>query len=91
MMKGRKKGQLMALQNVVLGIVVIGFLIAIGITLLIKVKDTNTSSAALNTSVDTLVAAIDDIPDWMPIIVLAFVALIVLSVVYMFQRGSVAQ
>lgn len=42
-------------------------------------------SAAYNASVTTI-GAIDDIPAWLPILVLAFIAVIVLGVVYMLKK-----
>ena len=88
----QKKGQaLNTLQSVVLSIVVIGFLIAIGMALLTNVQETqqepngSCQSAGCNAT-GTTIDAIGDIPVWLPIIVLAFIALVVLGVIFLLQR-----
>lgn len=104
-----RKGQIRMLEHVIIALVVIGFMLIIGLSLMGQVRDTqpevgvdcrcgtNTTcgtsgtlvytncSAAYNASVTTI-GAIDDIPDWLGIIVLAFVAVIVLGVISLLRR-----
>ena len=93
-----KKG-IGGLDKIVMSLVVIGFLLVIGLALMGKVRDTQITSGcnstgdaagcsyAYNSSGD-VIDAIDDIPTWLPIIVLAFIAVIVLGIVYMIKgRG----
>jgi hypothetical protein len=85
-----KKGNLSLLQNLVIGLVVISFVLAVGLIMVGKLKDiahTNgyvTAEEAINATED----AITEIPSWLTVVVIAFVAVIILGVVYMFARGK---
>lgn len=82
-----KKGQLGGLENLVIGLVVIGFVLVVGLSLMGQARDTTTANTAeYNASVATI-GAIDDIPTWLGIIVLAFIAVVVLGIVYLLRRN----
>ena len=82
-----KKG-IGGLDKIVMSLVVVGFLLVIGLALMGKVRDTQTAGTAEYNASTAVIDAIDDIPTWLPIIVLAFIAVIVLGIVYMIKgRG----
>lgn len=80
-----KKG--FGLDKLVISLVVTGFILVVGLALMGKARDTQTSGSAEYNASKVVVDAIDDIPAWLPIIVLAFIAVIVLGVVYMLRRN----
>ena len=90
--KIKKKAQgLGLLQNVILSLVVIGFILIIGLSLMEKGQETTLEdngscfSASCNGS-GVVIESINEIPAWLPIIVIAFIALIVLGVIFLLQR-----
>ena len=107
----KKKAQLGMLETLIMSLVVIGFLLIVGLSLMGKARDTVVDSSrascgsnetggfgagtllytncseAYNTSGE-VISAIADIPDWLPVIVLAVIAVIVLGVVYMVRRNN---
>lgn len=85
--KQSKKGQLGTLENVIMALVVIGFLLIIGLSLMSKAKDTTTASTAERNASEAVISAMSDIPDWLPVIVLAIIAVVVLGVVYLMKRN----
>lgn len=84
-----KKGQAIGnLPDTVLAVVVIGFIIAVGLLLLVKLKATNQDSADVNTSVDAVISAINQIPTFLGILVLAIVAgVVIVAVTVLRGRG----
>ena len=89
--KKNKKGQLGAVQSVVIALVVIGFILVIGLTLMGKVRDTTTTNTSERNASVAVIEAMATIPDWLGIIVLAVIALVILGIVYMFARGAKSQ
>ena len=89
-MKNYKRGQaLNALTS--LGIGLAGMVIAMAVVFLImsqvgantQVADDANATAAVNTLTD----AAADIPDWVPLVIIASVGAILLALVSMFRRG----
>ena len=86
--KKYKNGQLGSLQNMVISLVVIGFVLVIGLTLLSKVQEEQTAdSAAYNASTATI-DAMAEIPDWFGIIVLAVIAVVILGIIALVRRAG---
>lgn len=69
-------------------LVLIGISLTIGLTVMGKMRDVNTADTAeYNASVDTI-AAMDDIPDWLPVIVVVVIAVIVVGLIAFFRMRS---
>jgi len=86
--KKNKTGQLGSLQNMVISLVVIGFVLVIGLTLMTKVQEEQTSgTAAYNASTETI-TAMAEIPDWFGIIVLAVIAVVILGIIALVRRAG---
>jgi len=97
--KLHKKGQLSQLGSLAVGIA--GLAIALVVTFLVisqgrsQVCDieglnnclTNQSSLAVNAT-NTLASAVDDIPGWVPLIVIAVIGAVLLGLVSLFRRGN---
>ena len=85
--KKGKKGQstLGVLENVVISLVVVGFLLIIGLSLMGRARDTTTSGTAEYNASTSVITAISSIPGWLTVIVLAFIAVVVLGAVYMLK------
>ena len=90
------KGQFDALMGLAVGIatlaitLVVTFLvIAQGQTQIVEIEDltstANTTSFALNAT-NTLAQAVDDIPGWVPLIVIAAIGAVLLGLVAMFRK-----
>jgi len=86
--KKNKTGQLGSLQNMVISLVVIGFVLVIGLTLMTKVQDEQTiNSTAYNASSATI-DAMAEIPDWFGIIVIAVIAVVILGIIALVRRAG---
>lgn len=83
-----KKGQLASLQNLVISLVVIGFVLVVGLVMMGKTRDTTTSGTPEYLAANATIGAIDDIPDWLPVIVIAVVGVVILGIVFLFRRFS---
>lgn len=59
-----RAGQLGGLQNLVIALVVIGFVLIIGLTLMGQARDTTTANTAERNASVLVIGAIDDIPTW---------------------------
>ena len=87
MLMRKKNGQSIGgLPNTVIALVVVGFVIALSLILLVKLKDTNNTSADVNTSIDEVSSAIQEIPTFLSLIVLAFIMVIVIGAILLIQR-----
>jgi len=85
----KKKGQLGTLQNVVLSVVVIGFLIAFGILMLGKLGTTATNMGDTDAANATgeIKQEVQGITDYIGLIILAFIMIIVLGAIYLVARN----
>lgn len=96
-----RKAQIGQLQNLIIPLVGIGIVLAIGFLILAEVKDQtwaveNNASAAcskttgencsygVNASIE-IQKAMDDIPGWLPIIIITVVGVILLGLVALFR------
>lgn len=76
-----KKGMLGGAQSMVLGLIVMAVTLVIGLSMLGILKDTQTAdSLAYNATVATE-TAVDDVPTWFPLIVVAIMGSIALALV----------
>jgi len=77
------------LTDLAIGIVVLGIVVSVGATILINVRDTNTSgSTAYNVSNDAAIG-LAEYGNWFKIIVIVGVAAVVLSLIFMaFGKSS---
>ena len=83
----KKKAQLGMLEGLIMSLVVIGFLLIVGLSLMGKARDTTTTNTAERNASVAVIDSIADIPDWLPVVVLAVIAVIVLGVVYLIRRN----
>jgi len=81
-----KKGQVGvgAVPGFVWALVQVGIFVGIGLLILAKFRDTS-SNATVNTSIDTTIGAVDDIPTWLAILVVMIMAGIVVSLIQIFR------
>lgn len=109
MMQTKSKKGIAGLEKFVLSLVVIGFTLVIGLTLLAQVRDTDPRIGSVsycgtnitggtgtgiqwtNCSVQTnasimTISALEQVPGWLSIIVLATIAVIILGVIYMLKK-----
>jgi hypothetical protein len=86
-----KKGQLGTLQNVVLALVVIGFLITFGVIMLGKLTTTAGDDADAANASGEVKKSVMGIVGYLPLIVLAFIMLIVLGAIFMVSRYSASK
>ena len=88
-MKMNKKGQLEQMQGLVIGLVTVALVLAIGFLIMGSVRDQAQTIEANSTAVNATEAtmqAIDDIPGWLPIIVITVIGAILLGLVSMFRK-----
>jgi len=76
------KGNIQGLQQFIMGIVGVAIVLAIGFVVLAELKNSSTSAAA-NTSIDTIVTKLGGIPSWIGIIIVVVLASLVLGYFYM--------
>ena len=86
-MKNTKKGQLGNLQGLVWGIVVIGIMIAIGLVVMVELRDTDSVTGDAETAINESIDAISEIPGWLVIIVIVVIAAIILGLIQMFKSN----
>jgi hypothetical protein len=84
----KKKAQLGALQGLILGLVVVGLIIALGFLMLGQINTTaiavgGAGGYAANGTAAVL-SAMNQVPTWLPIIVIAVIGAIVFSLVALF-------
>jgi len=82
-----KKGQMGVgnLQNIVWLLVVIGIMIAIGLVVLVELKDTDSVSGEAESALNETIDAIGEVPGWLSIIVIVVIAAIILGLVQFFK------
>ena len=73
------------LQNIVWLLVVIGIMIAIGLVVLVELRDTDSVSGAAETGLNETIDAIGEVPGWLTIIVIVVIAAIILGLVQFFR------
>ena len=77
-----KKGNIGGLQGFIMGIGSVAITLAIVLVILGSIKD-NSTSAAANTSIDTIVTKLGTIPNWIGILIVVAMATLVLSYFYL--------
>ena len=83
MRKLGKKGQLGGLVPMTLSLVVVGVILAVGLLVLSTVMANSTVSAdaTAREAVNTTIKAVDDVPGWLGIIVIALIGGVVLAII----------
>ena len=77
------------LTDLAIGIVVLGIVVSVGSTILINVRDTNTSGTAAYNVSDKASLGLAEYGNWFKIIVIVGVAAVILSLIFMaFGRSS---
>ena len=71
------------LTDLAIGIVVLGIVVSVGATILINVRDTNTSGGTAYNLADDAATGIAEYGNWFKIIVIVGVAAVVLSLIFM--------
>jgi hypothetical protein len=71
------------LTDLAIGIVVLGIVVTVGATILINVRDTNTSGGTAYNLADKAATGISEYGNWFKIIVIVGVAAVVLSLIFM--------
>ncbi|MBC8147328.1 MAG: hypothetical protein H8E98_05030 [Bacteroidetes bacterium] len=81
-----KKGQvgIGGVPNFVWALVQIGIFVAIGLIVLAQFEATTTNTDA-STAINSTITAIDDVPAWIPILVVMLMAGIVVALVQIFR------
>lgn len=77
-----KKGNVAGLQSFIMSIVGVAIVLAIGFVVLAELKTSSTSTQA-NTSIDTIVTKLGNVPSWIGIIIVVVLASLVLGYFYM--------
>lgn len=77
------------LTDLAIGIVVLGIVVTIGATILINVRDTNTTGNVAYNLANSAATGLAEYGNWFDIIVIVGVAALVLSLIFMaFGRGG---
>ena len=71
------------LTDLAIGIVVLGIVVSVGATILINVRDTNTSGTASYNVADKAATGLAEYGNWFKIIVIVGVAAVILSLIFM--------
>lgn len=89
-MKLSKKGVFGNLTALGVGIAALAITLVVVFLILSETAANTTVAADANASaaIDTLQEATDDIPGWVPLVVIAVIGALLLSLVAMFRRGS---
>lgn len=77
------KKQAVDLTDLAIGIVVLGIVVSVGATILINVRDTNTTNGTAYNLADSAATGIAEYGNWFKIIVIVGVAAVVLSLIFM--------
>lgn len=86
-----KKGQIFSqLAGLGVGIAVLAITLVVVFLLMSQTKANTTVAADANATaaITTLQGAADDIPGWVPLVVIAVIGAILLSLVALFRRGQ---
>jgi len=83
----KKKGQIANLMPLVVSLVAIGITLVVGFLILSEIAANSTVAADTNASaaVDEVQTAMDDIPGWLPIIVITVIGALLLGLVAYFR------
>ncbi len=77
------------LTDLALGIVVLGIVVSVGATILVNVRDTNTSGSISYNLSDKAAQGLSEYGNWFKIIVIVGVAAVILALIFMaFGRGA---
>lgn len=77
------------LTDLALGVVVLGIVVVVGATILVNVRDTNTTGTTAYNLADKAAIGLSEYGNWFKIIVIVGVAAVVLSLIFMaFGRGA---
>jgi len=92
MKKKKHKGVIADLTNAGLGIVVLAVILAVGLLILIGVRNQSTD-ATVNTTLNTTISAIGSIPGWLSTIIVVIVGagligLVMVAFMYMRRGGG---
>ena len=87
-MRKNKQGAVGALVPFVITLVVVGFIVAIGLTMFSELSDTMTDDSFAQNATDTLTEETAGIADWYGIIVLSIIALVVLTIVMVIRSRA---
>ena len=87
-MKMNKKGVIDQLAPVVIGIVALGITIVIGFLILSQVGANTqvTADGNATAAINTVQDAMDDIPGWLPIIIVTIIGALLIGLVSIFRR-----
>ena len=82
-----KKAQISQLQPLVISLVAIGIVLAVGFLILAEIAANTTVVASANATaaVQEVQVAMDDIPTWLPIIVITVIGALLLGLVAYFR------
>lgn len=84
----KQKSSAVDLTDLAIGIVVLGIVVSIGSTVLINVRDTNTTNDTAYNLADDAASGLAEYGNWFDIIVIVGVAAVILSLIFMaFGRG----
>jgi mannose/fructose/N-acetylgalactosamine-specific phosphotransferase system component IID len=88
-MKSNKKG-IAQLQDLIIGLVIIGIVLVVSFLILAQVAANSTVAADANATaaVQTTQSAMDDIPGWLPIIVVTVIGAFILGLITLFRRRA---
>jgi len=83
----KKLGQMNNLQNLVIGIAVLAIVLVVVFVLMSELASNTTVAADQNASaaIDQLQSATDDVPGWVPIIVIVSIGSIILGMITLFR------
>lgn len=77
------------LTDLALGIVVLGIVVAVGATILVNVRDTNTADTIAYNLAEDAATGLAEYGNWFKIIVIVGVAAVILALIFMaFGRGA---
>jgi len=82
-----KRGQMGLVTSVVIGLVVVGIVLAIGSQIVSTTQSQQTVNSAAYNNTAFALTGIGTIAQWLPTIALVFAAVVVLGAVYLIQRG----
>ena len=88
MKKMNKKGVVDQLQPVVVALVTVGIVLVVGFLIMSEVASNATVAADTNATaaVKEVQGAMDDIPAWLPIIVIVIIGALLIGLVSLFRR-----
>jgi hypothetical protein len=76
-----------AVPGFVWAIIQIGIFVGIGVIVLAKFMDTTTDATA-DAAINSTIAAVDDVPTWLPIVIVMVMAGIIISLFNVFRANQ---